>query len=61
MGIYPATAEDNQGTLTTNRREQRRWESRISVSVTYCRFCQKGMSVVGIAFFAPSQRDHAAA
>jgi hypothetical protein len=43
------------------RREQRRWESRESVSVTYCRFCQKGMSVVGIAFFAPSQRDQAAA
>jgi hypothetical protein len=43
------------------RREQRRWASRESVSVTYCRFCQKGMSVVGIAFFAPSQRDQAAA
>ena len=43
------------------RREQRRWESRESVSVTFCRFCKKGMSVVGIAFFAPQQREQAAA
>lgn len=43
------------------RREQRRWESRESVSVTYCRSCRTGMSVVGIAFFAPSRREQAAA
>lgn len=43
------------------RRDQRRWESRESVSVTLCRFCKKGMSVVGIAFFAPVQREQAAA
>ncbi len=39
------------------RREQRRWESRGSVTVTYCRFCKKGMSVVGIAFFAGRERE----
>jgi hypothetical protein len=43
------------------RREQRRWESRESVSVTFCRFCRTGMSVVGIAFFASHQREQAAA
>lgn len=43
------------------RREQRRWESRKSVSVTYCRFCKKGMSVVGIAFFEKRERETAAA
>jgi hypothetical protein len=43
------------------RRDQRRWESRESVSVTLCRFCKRGMSVVGIAFFAPVQREQAAA
>jgi len=42
------------------RREQRRWESRKSVTVTYCTFCMHGMSVVGIAFFAP-QAEQAAA
>jgi hypothetical protein len=43
------------------RREQKRWESRESVKVTYCAFCKHGMSVVGIAFFAPTQREQAAA
>ena len=43
------------------RREQKRWESRESVGVTYCRFCKKGMSVVGIAFFAAAPREPAAA
>jgi hypothetical protein len=43
------------------RREQRRWESRNAVSVTYCLHCRRGMSVVGIAFFAPVQREQAAA
>jgi hypothetical protein len=44
------------------RREQKRWESRESVSTTFCRFCRTGMSVVGIAFFvAPSQRERLAA
>jgi hypothetical protein len=43
------------------RREQKRWESRESVSVTLCRFCKKGMSVVGIAFFAAGRREEAAA
>ncbi|HVH64977.1 MAG TPA: hypothetical protein VM674_03005 [Candidatus Acidoferrum sp.] len=43
------------------RREQRRWESRKSVTVTYCRFCKKGMSVVGIAFFEKRGREVAAA
>ena len=42
------------------RREQRRWESRKSVTVTFCTFCKHGMSVVGIAFFAP-QAEQAAA
>jgi hypothetical protein len=43
------------------RREQRRWESRDSVSVTYCRFCKTGMSVIGIAFFAPQRQQQQAA
>ena len=43
------------------QREQRRWESRESVSVTYCRSCRTGMSVIGIAFFAPNQRAQTAA
>jgi hypothetical protein len=43
------------------RREQKRWESRESVKVTYCGLCKRGMSVVGIAFFAPAQREQAAA
>jgi hypothetical protein len=34
------------------RREVRRWEKAETVTVTYCRFCRHGMSVVGIAFFA---------
>jgi hypothetical protein len=37
------------------RRETRRWASREAVSVTYCRFCKQGMSVMGIAFFARTQ------
>ena len=43
------------------RREQRRWESRESVSVTFCAACKHGMSVIGIAFFASGQREQAAA
>ena len=43
------------------RREQKRWETRGSVKVTYCGFCKHGMSVVGIAFFTPAQREQAAA
>jgi hypothetical protein len=43
------------------RRELRRWESRESVAVTYCRLCKRGMSVVGIAFFAPTTEQAAAA
>jgi hypothetical protein len=42
------------------RRETRRWESRKSVSVTLCRLCKRGMSVVGIAFFVPQQQQAAA-
>jgi hypothetical protein len=37
------------------RRDQRRCESRKSVSVTVCPMCKRGMSVVGIAFFQPEQ------
>ena len=43
------------------RRDQRRWESRKSVTVTLCATCKRGMSVVGIAFFVPSQHEQAAA
>ncbi len=43
------------------RREQRRWESRTSVTVTFCQLCKRGMSVIGIAFFAPSQQEQPAA
>lgn len=43
------------------RREQKRWETRESVSPTFCRFCRKGMSVIGIAFFARQRREEAAA
>jgi hypothetical protein len=43
------------------RREQKRWESRESVSVTFCRLCRRGMSVVGIAFFAPASHEQTAA
>jgi hypothetical protein len=43
------------------RRDQRRWESRKSVTVSYCRFCKKAMSVVGIAFFASNDREQAVA
>ncbi len=43
------------------RRQQRKWESRKSVTVTFCPVCKRGMSVIGIAFFAPSQREQAAA
>jgi hypothetical protein len=42
------------------RREQRRWESRMGVTVTYCRVCRRGMSVIGIAFFAPAPEKAAA-
>jgi hypothetical protein len=37
------------------RRDQRRWETRKSVTVTFCPSCKHGMSVVGIAFFQPEQ------
>ena len=43
------------------RRDQRRWETRKSVTVTFCPSCKRGMSVVGIAFFVPSQPEQAAA
>jgi len=43
------------------RREQRRWETRKSVTVTYCQLCKHGMSVVGIAFFRAVQQEQAAA
>jgi hypothetical protein len=43
------------------RRESRRWESRKSVTVTFCRSCNRGMSVIGIAFFAPTPAEKAAA
>jgi hypothetical protein len=42
-------------------RDQRRWETRKSVTVTFCPSCKRGMSVVGIAFFAPIQPEQAAA
>jgi len=31
------------------------------VTVTFCPSCKRGMSVVGIAFFVPSQPERAAA
>ncbi len=37
------------------RREVRRWAREELVTVTFCRFCKRGMSVMGIAFFAPHQ------
>ena len=37
------------------RREVRRWARQELVTVTFCRFCKRGMSVMGIAFFAPNQ------
>jgi hypothetical protein len=43
------------------RREVRRWDKTESVTVTLCRFCKHGMSVVGIAFFAPQPAQAAAA
>ncbi len=43
------------------RRDQRRWETRKSVAVTFCPTCKRGMSVVGIAFFVPSHPEQAAA
>jgi hypothetical protein len=43
------------------RRDQRRWETRKSVTVTFCPSCKRGMSVVGIAFFVPNQTEQAAA
>ncbi len=33
-------------------RDARRWSRGDAVTVTYCRSCRHGMSVVGIAFFA---------
>lgn len=46
------------------RREVRRWARQELVTVTYCRFCKRGMSVMGIAFFAPAtpkEQERAAA
>jgi hypothetical protein len=43
------------------RRDQRRWESRKNVTATFCPVCKRGMSVVGIAFFVPTQPEQAAA
>jgi hypothetical protein len=37
------------------RREVRRWARKELVTVTICKFCKRGMSVMGIAFFAPHQ------
>ena len=37
------------------RREVRRWAREEQVAVTFCRFCKRGMSVMGIAFFVPHQ------
>jgi hypothetical protein len=42
------------------RRDQRRWETRKSVTVTFCKRCKRAMSVVGIAFFQPEQTAAAA-
>jgi hypothetical protein len=36
-------------------RDQRRWETRKSVTATFCPSCRHGMSVVGIAFFQPEK------
>lgn len=33
-------------------RDVRRWSRGESVTVTYCRSCRHGMSVIGIAFFS---------
>jgi hypothetical protein len=38
-------------------RNMRRWSHGELVTVTYCPACQQGMSVIGIAFFAPSGAD----
>ena len=35
-------------------RDLRRWALAEAVSVTRCRACAQGMSVVGIAFFQPA-------
>ena len=35
-------------------RDMRRWVPGEAVTVTYCKRCYEGMSVVGIAFFARS-------
>jgi phage terminase large subunit-like protein len=43
------------------RRDQRRWETRKSVTVTLCPMCKRGMSVVGIAFFVANQTERVAA
>ncbi len=37
------------------RREVRRWAREELVTVTFCKFCKRGMSVMGIAFFVPHQ------
>ncbi len=36
------------------RRDLRRWRRGDTVTVTHCRICFLGMSVMGIAFFEPS-------
>ena len=33
-------------------RDVRRWNRGENVTVTYCRSCRRGMSVIGIAFFS---------
>jgi hypothetical protein len=43
------------------RRSQRRWTRGELVSVTECPVCRVGMSVIGIAFFAPPPQQAAAA
>jgi hypothetical protein len=35
-------------------RDVRRWARGEVVAATYCPSCRQGMSVIGIAFFAPS-------
>ena len=42
-------------------RDVRRWSRGEVVSVTYCRSCRQGMSVIGIAFFAPGSSAQAQA
>lgn len=35
-------------------RDVRHWNRGEIVTVTYCRSCRRGMSVIGIAFFKPA-------